>query len=204
MKSSNTWKKQIKQIAKDFTNLTALANTHNISSPDLDLDKLKNSINKLQDLIASIEQADRNQGLFSDRSDAQNNSYLEAPSEDFITFKDKFEKASKDNGIYKTDQLEKLREALTGNAASHIPPADIDSVDSAWTILEKAFGNALNLLNFCKAAALFLPYKKAVESILRLGDRSNTLGMQGGLCNTTMIYKIYANAYLTPSKTRLI
>ena len=128
-------KKQIKQIAKDFTNLTALA----ISSPDLDLDKLKNSINKLQDLIAikiaSIEQADRNQGLFSDRSDAQNNSYLGAPSEDFITF----EKASKDNGISKTDQLEKLREALTGNATSYIPPANIDSVDSVWTILEKVY-----------------------------------------------------------------
>ena len=48
--------------------------------------------------------------------------YSGNPSEDFITFKDKFEKADEDNRISKTDQLEKLREALTGNAATRIPP----------------------------------------------------------------------------------
>ena len=39
-----------------------------------------------------------------------------------------------------------------------------------------------------KAGAWFLQYEKAVESILRLRDRSNTLGMQ--CFNTTTIYKI--------------
>ena len=48
--------------------------------------------------------------------------YSGNPSEDFITFKDKFKKAAEDNRISKTDQLEKLREALTGNAATRIPP----------------------------------------------------------------------------------
>ena len=82
MKLRDAWKKQ---IAKDFTDLTALTNTHDITSPDLDLGLgLKDSISNLQDLIptriASIEDADRKQK--------------------------KFEKASEDNNIYKTDQLE--------------------------------------------------------------------------------------------------
>ena len=34
--------------------------------------------------------------------------YSGAPSEDFITFKDKFERAVEDNRISKTDQLEKI------------------------------------------------------------------------------------------------
>ena len=55
------WKKQIKQIAKDVTDLTALTNTHNIACTDIHLCKLGGKIDALQDLIptniASIEEA---------------------------------------------------------------------------------------------------------------------------------------------------
>ena len=56
-------------------------------------------------------------------------SYSDTPSEDFITFKDKFKKAAEDNRISKIDQLEKFREAFTGNAASRIPPDGVTSVE---------------------------------------------------------------------------
>ena len=42
--------------------------------------------------------------------------------------------------------------------------------------------------NPSRAAAWFLNYENAVESILRLGDRSATLGME--CFNVTTIYKI--------------
>ena len=38
MKLKDTWNRQIKQIAKDFIDLSALTNTYNISSPDLNLE----------------------------------------------------------------------------------------------------------------------------------------------------------------------
>ena len=41
MKMRDPWKKQIKQIAKDFTHLTALTNTHEFTCLHLDLDILK-------------------------------------------------------------------------------------------------------------------------------------------------------------------
>ena len=89
MKMREPWKKQMKQIAKDFIDLTALTNTHDISSPNLNLDRLKDNISNLQDLIptkiASIEEADRKQGLYSDRSakpcPQKFPNYPEAPSE---------------------------------------------------------------------------------------------------------------------------
>ena len=114
------------------------------------------------------------------------------PSEDFITFQNKFNKATADNRISENDQLEKFREALTGNAASRIPQDGIASINGAWTILEKSFGDPLTHLNFRlgvmkatqplsdktietdpnKAAAWLLQYKNANEAILRLEDRS--------------------------------
>ena len=77
---------------------------------------LRDKVSTLQELIpakiASIEEADRKQGLFSDRSTKpcpqQIPSYAGTPSEDLITFKDKFNKSAEDNRISKTEQLEKL------------------------------------------------------------------------------------------------
>ena len=69
-KMREPWKKQMKQIAKDLSDLTALTNNNDIAFTDIDLSTLGGKIDALQDLIptkiASIEEADRKQGLFSD------------------------------------------------------------------------------------------------------------------------------------------
>ena len=116
------------------------------------------------------------------------------PSEDLTAFQNKFNKATADNRILETNQLEKFREALIGNAPPRIPPDGIASVNDAWTILEKSLGDTLAHLNFHlgvmeatqplsdktietdpnKAAAWLLQYEKAIEAILRSGDRSAT------------------------------
>ena len=101
MKMREPWKKQMKQIAKDLSDLTAQINTNDIACTDIDMSTLGDKINTLQDLIpakiSSIEEADRKQGLFSDRSSKPCPQQI--PSEDFITFKDKFKKAAEDNRI---------------------------------------------------------------------------------------------------------
>ena len=115
MKRRYPWKKQMKQIAKDFTDLTALTNTHNLAYPDLDLDTVERRLNTLQDLIptkiASIEEADRKQGLFSDQSaklcPQQPQHTPAAPAKTSLRSKISL-KATKYNRISKTDQLEKL------------------------------------------------------------------------------------------------
>ena len=63
-------------------------------------------------------------------------------------FKEKFSKAAQDNMISRRDQVEKLREVLTGKALANLPPDGIMDIDQAWEYLEQAFGNPYTLLNF--------------------------------------------------------
>ena len=79
----------------------------------------------LDQKIDEVKQADRTQGLFSDRATKpypiKLSTYAGLRSEDFLMFKDKFTKAAGDNKISRTDQTEKLREVLTDKALAHLP-----------------------------------------------------------------------------------
>ena len=106
----------MKQITTDLSDLTAWINNNNIACANIDMSTLGDKVNALQDLIpvriTSIEEAEREQGLFSDRPTKpcpqQIPSYSGTLSEDFITFKDNFKKAAENNKISKTNQLDKL------------------------------------------------------------------------------------------------
>ena len=112
MKSREPWKKQAAQITKEFTNLKALINTNNIICTDFDISDLEGNLSNLQNMIPakikSIEEADKKQGLYSDRlvkpCPSEIPTFGGTPSEDFIVFKDKFKKAASDNRISKTEQ----------------------------------------------------------------------------------------------------
>ena len=101
----------MEQNTKSISNLIATVNNNNISCTDVDISPLRDKIYTLQDLlptiIASIEEADREQGLFSDQP--TNPHPLKIPSysgtfgEDCTAFKDKFTEAAKDNKVSKTE-----------------------------------------------------------------------------------------------------
>ena len=71
MEKREPWRKQMEQITKDLSNLVTMVNINNIPCTNIDIRALWNKINTLQDVlptvIASIEEADRDQGLFSDQ-----------------------------------------------------------------------------------------------------------------------------------------
>ena len=79
----------------------------------------------LDQKIDEIERADIAQGLFSDRDTkpcpVKLHTFAGLTFEDFIIFKDRFTKAAQDNKIPRTDQVEKLREVLTGKALAYLP-----------------------------------------------------------------------------------
>ena len=99
--------------------------------------------------------------------------------------------------ISRRDQVEKLREVLTGKALANLPPDGIMDIDQAWEYLEQAFGNPYTLLNFRLnkiretvglsdkveenypqfAADWYLAFGGVVDSIVKLGTRDLTLGM---------------------------
>ena len=119
------------------------------------------------------------------------------PNEDFILFRDEFREAAKD----KTDQARILRGALRGRAVLLISnlPHGTTPVNDLWSILERQFGNSnfahinyhLNTLKATqtlsdatveidpdKAARWFLDFGNTIQSILRIGDRTTSLGME--------------------------
>jgi hypothetical protein len=75
-------------------------------------------------------------------------SYSRDASEDLITFKDNSQKAAVDNRISRRDQLEKMRECLTGKAAAKLPLNGLRDIEEAWQVLQEAFGNSYTNLNY--------------------------------------------------------
>ena len=112
-----------------------------------------------------------------------------------LTFKDKFNQAAENNKISRKDQVEKLREVLTGNALNHLPEDGIKNIDQAWDYLDQAFGNPHTCLNHRLAkvkgmpgmtdnmeranpaytADWYLKMENAVNSVLRMGARNQSL-----------------------------
>ena len=138
----------MEQITKDLSDLITTVYSNSIPYTDVDIKSLEDKVKLLQDLlptvIASIEEADREQGLFSDQP--TNPHPLKIPSysgnfsEDFTAFKNNFKEAARDNKISKTDQLWVLQDALTGNAKHLIYLEEETSIEHAWSILEEAYG----------------------------------------------------------------
>ena len=53
-----------------------------------------------------------------------------------------------DNRISRRDQLEKMRECLTGKAAAKLPLNGLRDIEEAWQFLQEAFGNSYTNLNY--------------------------------------------------------
>ena len=104
MRDRKHWKEQMSNMFRDLNNLVALINIHNIAHTDVDIDTLGAKVNNLRqqlpEIITSIEDEDRERGLFYDRPTKlcpmQIPSYSGTPSEDFIIFRDRFREAAKD------------------------------------------------------------------------------------------------------------
>jgi hypothetical protein len=100
-----------------------------------------------------------------------------------------------DNKISRKDQVDKLREVLSGRAKDHIPLDGIRDIEHAWELLDQAFGNPQTVLNFRlarvnskenltdkvqetqpeKAVAWFLDMEHAIDAIIRLGARNQLM-----------------------------
>eukprot|EP00092_Neocalanus_flemingeri_P018101 GFUD01019591.1.p1 GENE.GFUD01019591.1~~GFUD01019591.1.p1 ORF type:complete len:2548 (-),score=673.50 GFUD01019591.1:927-8570(-) len=170
-----------------------------------DLARLKLVVSKteseLDTAIADIEAADVEKGLFSNRK--AKSSLVELPSfsgqasEDFVDFQTKFNKACTTNKIPKTDQVQKLREVLSGKAKAQVPDRT-ESMDRAWELLDSAFGDPMTLLKFRKQAMAklgdypdslaktnpqkivewALNFERLVDELIKLGERETRLEME--------------------------
>ena len=64
-----------------------------------------------------------------------------------VGFKDDFHKAATDNKVSKADQVDKLREYLTGKAAQALPKNNVKNISEAWKYLKQAYSNSFSALS---------------------------------------------------------
>ena len=68
--------------------------------------------------------------------------------EHFVIFKNKYTTAAQARGISRIDQVEKLRDRLTGKASAYLPKEGIGDIDAAWEYLGQVYGDSYSILNF--------------------------------------------------------
>ena len=203
MRSRSGWREQHAVISKKLIEVEGLAKLHDLTDlQDLITDtkaEIVATSTRMDVTILEIETTDIKQGIFADRSaktcPINLPTYSGALSEDFITFKDKFNKAAVDNRISRRDRIEKLRECLTGKAAANLPLNGLQDIEEAWKYLEDTFGDPYTSLNYrlarireipgltdklvqtdpAYAANWFLDYENSVKEVLHLGDRGAEL-----------------------------
>ena len=54
------------------------------------------------------------------------------------------------NRISKADQLLKLRECLLGSALSLVPKSTVTTIDEAWAVLKKSYGDVYRIIKYRK------------------------------------------------------
>ena len=203
MKLRSDWETQATTITKKLIEVQSSIRQWDLTELEDEANTLKSKISynrqQLGTTISQVEKMDASRGLFSDRPAKACPTKLPTfggeEHEDLLTFKDKFNLAAENNKISKTDQLEKLREVLTGNALNHLPVDGIKDIDVAWEYLRQAFGNPHTCLNHrlakvtampgltdnlqkqdpAYAAEWYLKMENAVDAIIRLGSRNQSL-----------------------------
>ena len=202
MGSKRRWREKLSKAKKDAIELEGKVNGEDLTELAADLSRLKlqvsNTETELDQAISSIEEADQDKGLYSERkaksSPVQIPSFSGHSGEDFVEFQTKFEKAMVTNKIPKTDQLDKLREVLKGKAKVQVP-AKTEDIERAWDLLKSAFGDPMTLLKFRKQSLSKLgaypdtstrsnPQKvvdwclemeRILDDLIKLGDRETRL-----------------------------
>ena len=154
MRKISGWKSSLRDLTKSYNAFQELTVVHKLSQDDMDkidleMETTKNAIN---DLIAAVEKEDkvRNiRALDSSKSEQRKfKKFAGAQGEDFLYFKKDFEEALIANRISRSNQLEKLRENLTGEALKQVPFNMTGGIQAAWQALQSMFGDPDKLLKF--------------------------------------------------------
>ena len=156
MESRFSWRNQHAAISKEIIEIQGLAGIHDLTDLQDQIEDTESEIIalsiRMSVTILEIEAADTKQGIYTDRPTkacpVKLPTYSGLIGEDFITFKDKFYKAAVDNRIPRRDQVDKLRECLTGRALANLPTNGLRDIEHAWEYLETTFGDPYTSLTY--------------------------------------------------------
>ena len=205
MHNIKDWRKSLEDINKQLADLQSLIKGNELDSLHDPLSRLKTLASKISsdidENIKRIKEADREKGLFSDRRTkvdlVQLPIFSGTNNDNFMTFQEKFKKCCITNQIPKSDQLEKLREVLKGNAKKLVPERT-ETMERAWDLLKAAYGDPMILLRHRKENLLklgeypddqaktnpqkivewFLAFKGLADELIKVGGQDDCLEME--------------------------
>ena len=207
MRSKEDWMKRLAKIKEEYIQYETLVSTW---SPTLLVDsegeycqirsQYELVIRAVEAVVDTVEGQDNARGLYS--LDVNSGAKLEYPkfsgkfSEDFVKFQDKMERAFKANRVPKVDQVDKLREMLSGFALSLVPD-NMRSIDAAFQALKQQWGDPERVLesrlvelrklgplpvkdsngqpNYQKEVQWYLTLDGILHDIIEIGGRSDDL-----------------------------
>ena len=154
MREASTWKVNLKELTKKFNDFMESTVEHKLDdelmdAAELEMESVRNDI---RDLIKAIEKEDKERNIRAlDNARAEQRKFKTfsgALGEDLLFFKNDFEEAVIANRITKSNQLEKLRECLSGEALKQVPKNLTGGLEAAWNALKSMFGDPERLLKF--------------------------------------------------------
>ena len=151
MRESKSWSKSLSDLSRIFRAYERAAKDSNedreeFESNEAVFDTTKERLTTLKEVIID---EDERRNLFT--LDNVKHEKVKFPTfsgdrkEDVLKFKTKLLEAFKKNRVVLSDQLDKLRENLKGDAAKHVPDT-IKDIEKAWSNLMDAYGDSLRIL----------------------------------------------------------
>ena len=154
MRNVSGWKSALRDLTKNYNTFQELTIVHKLGDSMMDRieTEMEHTRNTLNGLITAVEKEDKERNIRAlDHSKSEQRKfkkYSGAQGEDFHYFKKDFEEAVIANRISRSNQLEKLRENLSGEALKQVPFNMTGGIQSAWQALQAMFGDPERLLRF--------------------------------------------------------
>ena len=154
MRNVSGLKTSLRDLTKSYNTFQEVTIVHKLSGNlmdniELEMETTRNAINAL---IAAVEKEDKERNIraldHSKYEQRKFKTFSGAQGEDYLYFKKDFEEAVIANRISRSNQLEKLRENLNGEALKQVPHNMTGGLQSAWYALQAMFGDPERLLKF--------------------------------------------------------
>ena len=159
MRNIDKWKKEMNKIIETKREFKIMVEKNQFTEDDVPISQVEGVVKDLKaDMdaaILSIENEDNIRALYTlDITPVTDPVKLPKFSgkegEDFHLFKEEMERGFIQNRISRADQILKLRECLSGPALALVPKSTVTTVDEAWSVLKKSYGDAYRIIKFRK------------------------------------------------------
>ena len=161
MRNIKEWKKEINKIIEAKREFIILVDENEFTDEDDDVSKdlVDRVVTDLKEdveaMIVAIKNEDNIRALYTlditpVADPVKLPKFAGKDGEDFHQFREEMNRGFIQNRISIADQLPKLRECLSGAALALVPKSTITTVDEAWTVLKKSYGDAYRIIKFRK------------------------------------------------------